>query len=155
MNKILILLLVIFLVFLFSCKRDNYETRNIYVEGRNLPDSILSVFSNAVTNRCDTIHDWGKEDGNYIIYKYHDASVLPKNNLLNGTRKVVIELFDERDSVGNPYYSFSLYNSEDSTWKRVYNFGRTSFYMDTVVSSEFIANSLIKRLDFKNWKGQP
>lgn len=134
---------------------DKYEIRKIYIETINFSDSTLSKLRAVFTDRADTIYNFYRNDSSFIIYKFKDASELPISNLLNGTRKINFRLYDERDSIGNPYYSFSLYESENSEWKRVYNFGRTSFYQDTLIDEDFILQEFIHRLNFRTWKGLP
>lgn len=156
-------LLFIFLICTFlSCSKkqnkdsDNrYELRNIYIEAINLPDSISSKFIDLFENKIDTVYNFYKGDSNYIIYKFKDARDLPTANLLNHTRKVRFTLYNEKDSVGNPYYSYSLYESDNSEWRRTFNFGKTSFREDTIVNDDFILETFRHFLSFNNWKGLP
>lgn len=162
MNNYLYISLISISLFLsgFGCKPQSkkYEIRKVFIETDKLPIGIKQCIVGKFTNEADTLYNFTKskpEDGDSIIYRFLDADSLPSTNLLDGTRKISLVLFNEKDSVGNPYYAVESYASERSQWKRTWNLGRTSFYNDTLLTDDNICGILFEWLNFHNWKGLP
>lgn len=160
MNKYLNIILSAFIVQLFmSCnERPKYEVRKLFVESENLPEAIRECFEDSYKNRRDTIYNfaWSVDNSaDSIIYVYYNADILPKSNLLDGTRKIKIGLLEEKDSANNPLYYVHLYKSEQDKWVRTWNLGNTSFYSDTIVSEAYMNRVLNSWLNVSFWKGLP
>ncbi|TFD95032.1 hypothetical protein E2605_14530 [Dysgonomonas capnocytophagoides] len=158
MNKTKLLVYLLFVAGLISCSKESpYEIRSLYIEYNNIPADIQKMIEQQVENKKDTVFNFAKtsEKKQYIIYRFYSASQLPKENLLDGTRKIRLSVLNEKDSIGNPLYQVELYKSEQSQWKRTWNLGSTSFYSDTIVSDKYIGQALISSLNISDWKGLP
>lgn len=156
MSKFIPILLLIGLLFVSCNNRSKYEDRKLFIESENLSQSLKKSFENSYANKRDTVYNFGKIDekeGDSIIYVFLNADILPKSNLLDGTRKIGIGLLNETDSVGNPLYYVHFYKSEEGKWIRTWNLGNTSFYSDSLLSEQEICSVLLARLKPQGWKG--
>lgn len=158
MNKIaLIILFFICISGIYSCSSDKgkYEVRNIYIDANIAYPEIKACFENGYKGKADTLYNFTGEGADSIIYRYHNFGELPTSNLLNGTRRFRISLYERKDSLGNPIYNMEHFKWDVSDWRRIGNFGETSFYSDSLLSKEEICNRLLHRLDFRYSKMIP
>ncbi|NDV67531.1 hypothetical protein [Dysgonomonas sp. 25] len=164
MNKVYIIIMCIIISLLgvlYSCSSDKgkYEVRNIYVDANIAYPEIKACFENSYKGMSDTLYNWEKpytkEGADSIIYNYFDFKELPSGNLLNGTRRYRISLYEKKDSVGNPTFNMEHFIWDVSDWRRIANFGETSFRVDSLISQDELCNILIRELDFRYSKMLP
>lgn len=157
-NNITFIISSIFcLLGIYGCSSDKnkYEVRNIYVDANIAYPSIKTCFENGYKSISDTLYNFTGEGADSIIYKFHDAKELPSSNLLNGTKKIRISLYEKRDSVGNPIYNTEHYIWDVTDWRRIFNFGETSFYSDSLINEKEMCEFLLSRLNFRYSKMLP
>lgn len=161
-TKLAILTILVIAISLgYSCSSDKnkYEVRNIYVDANIAYPSIKNCFESRLKTMTDTLFNWeknyGQEGSDSIIYNYLDFKGLPTTNLLDGTRRYRISLYEEKDSIGNPLYNMEHFIWDVYDWRRIANFGKTSFYADSLLTEDEMCRFLVKRLSFEYSKALP
>lgn len=162
-SRIQSLFLLLISITIISCSdrkdrnKTNSEVRKVYVELKGTPESVTDYILQSMIDRRDTIGIQDEQQGNVqmIVYSFYDAKELPESNILDGTRKLRLELYSEVDSVGNPYYSYSWYKSSNSEWIRTMNFAKRSINQDSLVSEQFIKDLLVSLINIRMLKQIP